>query len=1175
MLGALGAWAAEPDFLREVRPILSQHCFQCHGPDENARKAGLRLDERDAALQPLKRGRAAIVPGSPDASTLVQRVFTSDEDDVMPPPSIKRPLNDRKKDVLRRWIAAGAEYQPHWAFAPPVQVALPLVKRTDWPRNGIDHFVLERFEQRGLAPSPPADRHVLIRRASLDLTGLPPTIAEADAFANDLAPDAYERLVERLLASPHYGERWARRWMDLARYADTNGFEKDRPRSIWLWRDWLIRALNADLPFDQFTIEQLAGDLLPDATVDQRVATGFHRNTMLNEEGGIDPLEYRFYSVVDRLNTTGTTWLGLTVGCAQCHTHKYDPVTQREYYAMMAFLNNADEPVLAVPTAPITARRTELEARIAALEAELPARFPPELRWRWETPTPTVTTADGIAARVSPDGSVWVEQPTSEKNTYTLTLDTGLTNFTRLRLEVLPDDRLPRRGPGWSESGNFVLSELEVFAAPPDASAEPQLLELVSPEADYSQSGFGVARAIDGKRDSGWAIAGSGDWNVQRTASFGVKQPLHQPSGTRVTVRLVQEFGGRHVLGRFRLSLAEELPDPRPIEVRRLEHRDRQFMAWVERERPRAATWTLLRPLTARGSVPVLSIEADGGVFVTSDQTKSDTYDLTYRTEFEGITALRLEVLPDDRLPQRGPGRVEYEGPVGDFFLSTFALTVNGEPVRFARATSSYAKDGQQDAAKAVDDDPQSGWSVDGGQGRRHTAVFTLAAPLTTADELTVRMLFEKYYAAGLGRFRLWATTQSGGTEASALPDDLLALVARSPATWTEPERTRLLAYYCRVAPELAAEREPIEKLRREMPAYPTTLVMRERPPENPRATFVHHRGEFLQPRERVEPGIPSVLPGLPPDAPRNRLGFARWLVSRENPLTARVVVNREWAAFFGRGLVATLGDFGFQGELPSHPELLDWLAVEFMNQGWSLKGLHRLIMTSATYRQAATVTPRLLELDPENQWLARAPRLRLDAEQVRDTALLAAGLLSGKLGGPSVFPPQIESITKEGTYGPLDWKVSVGEDRYRRGLYTFAKRTAPYAAFLTFDGPSGETCVARREVSNTPLQALTLLNDQVFHEAAQVLGRTTAAQPGGDRERAAFVLRRCLTRTPDAGELEQVVQFYRAQRERLARGELAAAELAGSTEGDAVAAAAWTAVARVVLNLDEMVTRN
>ncbi len=1168
------AGADAPSFAREVRPVLAEHCFKCHGPDEETRKSGLRLDTPEGALQPAKSGKVAIKPGDPQASELVRRIFTPDEDDLMPPPAAKRPLTEEQRNILKRWVTAGAKYEPHWAFQPPRQAPLPAVRQTGWVKNPIDTFVLARLEREGLSPSPPADRYTLLRRVSLDLIGLPPTPEEADAFARDSSPDAYKRVVDRLLASPHYGERWARRWLDLARYADTNGYEKDRPRSAWPWRDWVINALNADLPFDQFTVEQLAGDMLPNATPEQRIATGFHRNTMLNEEGGIDPLEYRFYSVVDRVNTTGTAWLGLTVGCAQCHPHKFDPISQRDYYRLMAFFDNADEPTMDVPSAEIAAKQRAAEERIAALEADLVNQFPPEVHWRWDIPSATFTAASGATATRRDDGSFLVCGTEADKDTYTLTLETALTNVSRVKLEALADASLLKSGPGRSGNGNFVLSEIELSAAPRDGSAEPVRLKIASAEADFSQDGFPVANAFDGKADTGWAIAGKDNWNVNRAATFTFEKPVSFASGTRLTVRLSQQHGGRHTLGCFRLLVAEEIPDPRPLAVRRREHRDQRFAAWLATERDRFVRWTTLRPVAARSQVPVLTIQDDDSVFVSSDQTKSDTYELGFRTDLTGITAIRLEVLPDGRLPAHGPGRVYYEGPLGDFFLSTFSVTAGGKPVKLARASASFAMNGRE-AANMIDADPQSGWSIDGGQGRRNTAVFNLAEPLADARELGLRMLFERYHAAGLGRFRIAVTTDARPAEASALPDDLLALVARDEDQLSAADRDRLLRYFVTVAPELAKARAPIEKLRREKPAYATALVMQERPAEHPRATFVHHRGQFLQPAERVTPGVPAVLPDLPAGVPRDRLSFARWLVSPTNPLTARVTVNRQWAAFFGRGIVATLGDFGYQGEPPTHPELLDWLAVEFMQDGWSLKRLHRLIVTSATYRQDSRVTPGLLEKDPENLLFARGPRQRLEAELIRDATLAEAGLLSSKIGGPSVFPPQPASVTQEGAYGPLEWKVSTGEDRYRRGLYTFAKRTAPYAMFNCFDAPTGEACVARREVSNSPLQSLTLLNDDVFQEAAQALGREAATLTGTEADRARFILRRCLTRPPAAEEETALLAFFNAQRARFATGELPAKDVAGSGDGDPAKRAAWTAVARVVLNLDEAITKD
>jgi hypothetical protein len=982
---AIAARAESPDFNREVRPILSVHCFKCHGPDEGQRQAGLRLDSRSGAMARLANGERSIMPGHPDASPFVQRIFTHGAE-VMPPVYANKPLTTQEKEILRRWVAAGASYQSHWAFVAPRQAALPQVKLASWPRNPIDNFVLARLERAGLKPSPQADRYTLVRRVYLDLIGLPPTPEEADAFVQDRSPNAYEKVVDRLLASPHYGERWARRWLDLARYSDTNGYEKDRPRSVWPYRDWVIDAFNQDMPFDRFTIEQLAGDLLPNATLQQRIATGFHRNTMLNEEGGIDPLEYRFYSMVDRVATTGTVWLGLTIGCAQCHTHKFDPITQREYYRTMACMDNADEVTIDVPKPDIAAQRQQIEAQIAEREAHLADHFP---------------ATDGSAGKFAPADAV-----------------------------------------------------------------------------------------------------------------------------------------------------------------------ERKFEAWARAQEPKAIPWRVLRPVKLVSNLPLLTVQPDNSVFVSGDMTKRDVYDLDFRNDGGPITAVRLEALPDDRLPAHGPGRVYYEGGFGDFFLSEITLAAGGRPAKFASATQS----GGGDAQSAIDGDPQTGWNINGRQGDTTVAVFRLKEPVK-ADVFSISLLFERYHAAGLGRFRISVTSDTRVANADLPPvveENLLV-----PQEQRTPAQTALLfRYYLSVAPELKAERDAIARLRASIPAYPTALVFSERPADNPRPTFVHKRGEWLQPLEKVTPGVPAILPPLPSSAPANRLTFARWLVSPGNPLVGRVTMNRQWAAFFGKGIVRTTEDFGYQGEPPSHPELLDWLAIEFVKRGWSLKQMHRLIVTSATYRQSSAVTPSLLAHDPENRLLSRGPRVRLDAELVRDAALTASGLLSPKIGGPSVFPPQPAGVTSEGTYGPLAWNVSAGEDRYRRGLYTFSKRTAPYAMFQTFDAPSGEVCVARREVSNTPLQALTLLNDQVFLEAAQALGKTVAARPGTAADRAAYLFRRCVTRPPSREEAEALLRFYTVQRGRFERKELDAAAIAGPGEGDINDRAAWTALSRSLLNLDEAITK-
>jgi hypothetical protein len=980
-----------PDFNRDVRPILSRHCFKCHGPDEGQRKAGLNLLGRAGAIKKLASGDHAVKPGNPDESTLIKRINTTGALQ-MPPVAENKPLTSAQKTILRQWITSGAKYEDHWAFVVPKQKSPPNVKLASWPRNPIDNFILAKLEAAGLKPSPEASRATLIRRVSLDLIGLPPTPEEVNAFINDKSPNAYERVVDRLLANPHYGERWARKWLDLARYADTNGFEKDRTRSVWPYRDWVINALNADMPFDQFTIEQIAGDMLPGATLNQRIATGFHRNTMLNEEGGIDPLEYRFYNMVDRTNVTGTVWLGLTVGCAQCHTHKFDPLPHRDYYRLMAFQDNTEEPEVEVPTESLLAARKKVEQQVAERQSQLASKFP---------------AANGL-----------------------------------------------------------------------------------SPEVNLTK------------------------------------------------------------------RLAE----------------------WTGQQEAKAVHWQVVRPAKATSNLPLLTIEADNAIFVSGDQSKRDVYTLEFKGLPAGVTAIRLEVLPDDRLPKHGPGRTYYEGPFGDFFLSEFTVTSNGAKQKIAKATQS--SDGA--ASLMIDGDPQSGWTINGGQGKAHTAVLNLAQPLPSGD-VKMELLFERYHAANLGKFRMSVTTDQKPAEAGP-PPAVESIFLKPAGDRTPDELTKVRAQFLAVAPELGKEREEIAKLAATAPAIPTAFVFEERPASNPRATFRHNRGEWLQPKEKVNAGILAVLPPLPAGAKPDRLNFAKWLVSPTNPLVGRVTVNRQWQAFFGRGIVRTLEDFGYQGSSPSHPELLDWLAVAFTTKNgdqtrqsasaWSMKKLHRLIVTSATYRQSSNVTKQQLAKDPENLLLSHMPRVRLEGEQLRDQALAASGLLSPKIGGPSVFPPQPASITAEGAYGSLQWKTSEGEDKYRRGMYTFAKRTAPYAMFQTFDGPSGEAICPRRDVTNTPLQALTVMNDQVFLEAAQALGKVIAERSGTADERANYLFQRCTSRLPSASELKLLVGFYERQKKRLVAKEIDPAIISGASEGDLIERAAWTTVARSVLNLDEVVVR-
>ncbi|MDA1052244.1 MAG: PSD1 and planctomycete cytochrome C domain-containing protein [Planctomycetota bacterium] len=1005
LLGSFGhlARAEEPiGFNRTIRPLLAAKCLACHGPDEEERKAELRLDVRESAVD-----AGAIVPDKPDDSELLRRIFSEDPDERMPPPDSGESLTEEEKQQLRRWINDGATYEQHWAFVPPQRPEVPAVSNPQWARNDIDRFVLARLEAEQLSPSVEADRYTLVRRLYLDLIGLPPSPEEADAFASSDDPKAYDELVDRLLKSQHYGERWARAWLDLARYSDTNGYEKDRPRTMWSYRDWVIKALNVDMPFDQFTIEQLAGDMLPNATNDQRVATGFHRNTMLNEEGGIDPLEYRFYAMVDRVATTGAVWMGLTTGCAQCHTHKYDPISHTDYYSLMALLNNADEPDLLIPDDASRSRRQEIEAQIAELESKLPTHFPP---------------AEG----------------------------------------------------------------------------------------------------------------------------------------------------------------------DEPVEARREKNLDKEFGQWLATKQAATATWSVLRPTEMKTNLPRLEVLEDGSILSSGDITKRDVFTLTFdlTSLASPIAALRLEALPDERLPSGGPGRCYYEGRKGDFFLSELDAAVGDSAVEIASASHSYGKisigSGSADAKNVLDGDGSTGWSTSGREGQTSQLVLNFARPLEPSGTLTIEMLFERHFAASLGRFR-FSTTVAEQAQATETPIAIESLLVRDSSTWNAQEAESIRSYFLSVTPLLAEARKPIDELRNQLPEAPAAMVMSERTADHPRATHRHHRGEYLSPREPVGPAILDVFTSLTKTPPKDRLEFARWLVSDANPLAARVTVDRAWLALFGAGLMRSNGDFGTQADPPTHPELLDWLAIEFVERGWSMKELHRSIVSSATYRQASHVSKELLARDPENRLLARGPRYRVDAEMVRDMMLAASGRLSPKMFGPSVYPPQPASVT-ELSYGNMKWEVSPGEDRYRRSLYTFSKRTAPFAAYTVFDGPTGENCVPRRNRSNTPLQALTLLNDEMYLELARAVAeyRTSNKElPTSKGERATEIFRRFVTRPPSEPELAMLLEFQAVQQKRLEAGELDPKTILAIDSHEqtpnaesAVERASWVMVARAIMNLDEAITK-
>ncbi|HEX5084601.1 MAG TPA: DUF1549 and DUF1553 domain-containing protein, partial [Blastocatellia bacterium] len=922
------------------------------------------------------------------------------------------PLKPAQIELIRRWINEGAVWPQnpqsairnpqstvpqHWAFVAPRRAKLPLVKNGAWVRTPIDNFILAQLEKQGLAPSPEADKVTLIRRLSLDLTGLPPAIEDVDQFKADSSPEAYGKLVDRLLDNPHYGERWGRWWLDAARYADTNGFEKDRARSIWPYRDWVINAFNKDMPFDQFTIEQLAGDLLPRPAIDARIATGFLRNSMLNQEGGVDPEQFRVEGIIDRVDAVGKAFLGLTISCAQCHNHKFDPISQQEYYRFYAFLNNDDEPAMEVPDKQIVDKRVEILSKIAGIEdgliagdADLTKRMA-----AWEdgvrnydtTWTPIkdgdIFAAFGVKFDRLEDGSFIAKGDNATTNNYIVRAKTNLKKITGVRVEFLTDPNLPRGGPGRAPDGSFYFSEFSVEAAPIDKPEAIEKVSLSSAAADFALPDSPAKNVIDGNPKTHWAS------------------------------------------------------DAGP--VRR--NQSRQFVFETQK-----------------------SIDSDNGLALT----------------------FQLSQKKDDKIDteQRQPN---------------------------------------------------------------------------------------------IGRFRI-SVTDAPNPKLDPLPASVRAILSIPEGKRSKEQRREVFSFYRTTDPAFADANKKIDELMKEWPYGPTTLALSAR--EIPRETHIFKRGDWKRPGDAVSPGVPAALHPLPKDAPPNRLGLAKWIVDKNNPLTARVIVNRIWQQYFGQGLVTTPEDFGSRCERPSHPELLDWLAVEFIESGWSVKHIHRLILNSAVYRQSSKVTPKLLDVDPYNRWLARAPRIRVESEIVRDVALTASGLLSKKIGGPSVFPPLPPGVM-DLAYGGFKWDNATGEDRYRRGMYTFWKRTVPYPSMLAFDAPNGDFSCTRRVRSNTPLQALTTLNDTIFVEAAQAMALRVWKNGGpDDRSRMIYAFRLCVSREPDQFETQKLLELLEDQKKHF-DGNTSAAVYVTTTDPNKIPegvdlhkVAPWTIVARVLLNMDETITK-
>ncbi|HEX5051868.1 MAG TPA: DUF1553 domain-containing protein [Planctomycetota bacterium] len=1435
--GVVGQPAADHvDFARAVQPILAHHCYACHGPDDDRRKADLRLDRRESAFAVGVEG-AAFVAGKPDESQALVRILSDDPDEHMPPPDSGHVLKPAEIETLRRWIEGGAEWQEHWAFVAPRKPAVPTVADAGWPHSDLDRFVLARLEQEGLRPAAEASREAWLRRVTFDLIGLPPTIAEIDAFLRDTSADAHEKVVDRLLADERYGERQATEWLDLARYADSNGYQRDRGRIAWKWRDQVIDAFNKDQPFDQFTIEQLAGDLLPEPTLEQRIATGFNRNHPVNTEAGEELDEYRSAYVIDRVHTTATTWLGLSLACAQCHDHKYDPISQRDFYSFYGFFNHIKErdsgdaiglnpkPAIPAPGPDDVPRLADLERRIKTLEQRLerddPLADEAQAAWQkaaierlgaplpWTPLDPTEFMArHGSRLQRLADGSILATGPVPARDTYDLVFVPGKRKIQALRLEVLPDPSMPLGASGRADDGRFILSSLESRLASVAESSDPPLIAYALAAADLNQkededehyltaitpgSIAGSIALDDGggnDKSNGFRFGGRG-WSIAGDARKEPREAILIPiealeaNGTsilRLTLHHNSSNKFKSLIGRFRVSFTEDarvrtqlLPiaaslwralgpfpaadvaaayttafepeqdlvtaewkkkydqpivaqpkeapskEAPPKETKPEEPAARKTVSTepvaaakeaTPGESPKQTTAPARQPgkapaaaaprasaqdkTAAKAAAPAAGDAAAAAVAATDqpapakepdakaaekpkakpkprrlewkehrDWRDGDTARLavdgaasawfvsrklhteTARTatiEFDGGVGAKLwlngtvvaEFAPPLQAPE--PEQAEVPAKKKEFdeeeFLAQRARERDREPRRLrlglragdnhlvikliGKGTPARPKGGKAPAmAKpeepAADDAPPPGFPLPMQQRGSPSVSFTFSLNAEGDDLLdfeTLQALREQAAAPPTAPAPPATTTpapttaESVATEASATKTPPAEADVKKTLTPAE-RRAKVLRRWFRTRIDIAGrvlfeELERTKKEKERVEARLTSaLVMEEL--GKPRETRVFVRGDYRHKGDLVETNTPAVLPPMAKDLPRNRLGLARWLVAPDNPLVARVTVNRAWQQFFGQGLVRTADNFGVRGALPSHPELLDWLATGFVASGWNVKQLHKLIVMSATYRQSGVATAEALARDPDNVLLARGPHQRLSAEMVRDQALSIAGMLVQKVGGPSVKPWQPPGLWAA-VLGSGEWKTDTGDAAHRRGLYVYWKRGVPYPSFMAFDAPKRETCTVTRTQTTTPLQALVLLNDPVYVEAGRALGLRMRKEGGKyDEARLVFGFRLATSRRPDERELATLTALlgdlrthYQADQkaakallevgvekpEPKAGDEAAAAPAATPAVVvtgdpiDAAEAAAWAQVGATLLNLEAAIRR-